>query len=185
MTPSPDPTPIRIPYAQAAPHQICLALAYTMAALPEHFPTLSFAAWADALLQLKPDLLLEGDAVSIDDENIQHLTKQLAVSNELPELDPLIYPGRAVYLFKRFANYQDEALEALPDIAANPLAYGSRVFTLVTNLALGNSVADELFHATHQGPQGRASTVDPALARATVHEQVRELRRARGEMGYS
>lgn len=87
-------------------------------------------------------------------------------------------------MFKRFANYEDEALEALPDIALNPLAYSSRVFTLVTNLALGNSVAEEVFHATHRGRQGRPGSVDPALARATVHEQVRALRRARGEMGY-
>ena len=107
------------------------------------------------------------------------------VAAELPELDPPISPDRAAYVFKRLFNYQDEALEALPDMAANPLAYGSRVFTLVTNLALGNSVVDELFHATHRGPQGRPGRVDPALARATAHEQVRELRRARGVMGYS
>jgi len=184
MTTQPDPTPVCLPYAQATPHQLSLALAYTMGALPEHFPTLSFAAWANTLLQLKPDLWLEGDAVSIDYQHLKHLTQRLAASDELPELDPPIYPDRAAYLFKRFANYEDEALEALPDIAANPLAYSSRVFALVTNLALGNSVADELFHATHRGPQRRPGNVDPALARATAHEQVRELRRARGEMGY-
>jgi hypothetical protein len=184
MTTQPDPTPVCLPYAQATPHQLSLALAYTMGALPEHFPTLSFAAWANTLLQLKPDLWLEGDAVSIDYQDLKYLTQRLAASEELPELDPPIYPDRAGYLFKRFVNYEDEALEALPDIAANPLAYSSRVFTLVTNLALGNSVADELFHATHRGPQGRPGSVDPALARASVHEQVRELRRARGEMGY-
>ena len=184
MTPAPDPTPICIPYDQATPHQICLALAYAMAALPEDFPTLSFAAWADSLLQLKPDVWVAGDAVYLGDEDLQHLTQRLAAAPELPELDPYIYPDRAVYVFKRLFNYQDEALEALPDMAANPLAYSSRVFTLVTNLALGNSVVEELFHATHRGPQGRPGRVDPALARATVHEQVRELRRARGEMGY-
>lgn len=185
MPPPLDPTPICIPYAQATPHQLSLALTYAIAALPEHFSTLSFTGWANALLGLKPDVWVTGDVISLDDQTIQHLTQRLTASEELPELDPANYPDRGDYLSKRLVNYQDEALEALPDIAANPLAYGSRVFTLVTNLALGNSVADELFHATHQGPQGRASTVDPALARATVHEQVRELRRARGEMGYS
>jgi len=184
MTSPSDPTPVCISYAQATPHQISLALAYAMGALPEHFPTLSFAAWANTLLQLKPDFWVDGDAVSIDYQDLKHLTQRLAASDELPELDPPIYPDRATYVFKRFVNYQDEALEALPDIAANPLAYSSRVFTLVTNLALGNSVADEVFHATHRGQQERPGTVDQALARATVHEQVRELRRARGEMGY-
>ncbi len=184
MTPPADPTPVCIPYAQATPHQICLALAYAMAALPEHFPMLSFGIWADMLLQLKPDVWVAGDAVYLGDEDLQHLTQRLVASPELSEFDPPIYLARAGYLFKRFANYEDEALEALPDIATNPLAYSNRVFTLVTNLALGNSVADELFHATHRGPQGRPGRADPALARATVHEQVRELRRARGEMGY-
>ncbi|MDJ0367694.1 hypothetical protein QMK33_21320 [Hymenobacter sp. H14-R3] len=184
MTPPPAPTPRCIPYAQATPHQLSLALAYAMGALPEHFPTLSFAAWANTLLQLKPDLWLDGDAVSIDYQDLKHLTQRLAASEELPELDPPIYPDRAVYVFKRFFTYQDEALEALPDMAVNPLAYSSRVFTLVTNLALGNAVVDELFHATHRGPQGRPGSVDPALARATVHEQVRALRQARGEFGY-
>jgi len=184
MTPPPDPTPVCIPYAQATPHQICLALAYTMGALPAPFPTLSFGAWVDGLLHLQPDVWVAGDAVYLSDEDLQHLTQQLVASPEPPEFDPPIYIARAGYLFKRFVNYEDEALEALPDMAANPLAYSSRVFTLVTNLALGNSVANELFHATHRGPQGRPGRADPALARATVHEQVRELRRARGEMGY-
>jgi hypothetical protein len=184
MTPQPDLTPVCIPYAQATPHQLSLALAYVMGALPNHFPTLSFAAWANTLFQLKPDLWLDGDAISIDYQNLKHLTQRLAASKELPELDPPIYPDRAVYVFKRFFNYQDEALEALPDMAVNPLAYSSRVFNLVTNLALGNAVADELFHATHRGLQERPGSGDPALARATVHEQVRALRQARGEVGY-
>ena len=184
MTPSPDPTRLCIPYDQATPHQLSLALAYAMGALPEHFPTLSFVAWANTLLRLKPDLWVEGDAVSLDYQDLQHLTQQLATSDELPELDPPIYPDRVSYLAKRFFNYQDEALEALPDIAANPLAYSSRVFELVTTMALGNSVVDEVFHATHRGPQGRPGSEDPALARATVHEQVRALRRARGELGH-
>lgn len=184
-TPSlPESTSLCVPYDKVTPHQLSLALAYTMGALPNHFPTLGFAGWADILLRLKPDVWVNGDAVSIDYQDLKHLAQRLAASENLPKLDPPIYPDRASYLFKRFVNYQDEALEALPDIAANPLAYSSRVFTLVTNLALGNAVADELFHATHRGPQERPGSVDPALARATVHKQVRALRRARGEMGH-
>ena len=184
MTPQPDPTPVCIPYAQATPHQLSLALAYAMGALPAHFPTLSFAAWAIVLLDLEPDVWVAGDAVSLDYQDLQHLTQRLAASEELPELDPPIYPDRASYVSKRLFNYQDEALEALPDIAANPLAYSSRVFELVTTMALGNSVVDEVFHATHRGHKGRPGSVDPALARTSVHEQVRALRRARGELGH-
>lgn len=184
MTPAPDSTPVCIPYAQATPRQLSLALAYAMGALPEHFPILSFAAWSNTLLQLKPAVWVAGDAVSLGDEDLQHLTQRLAASEELLEPDPPISLDRAAYVFKRLFNYQDEALEALPDIATNPLAYSHRVFTLVTNLALGNAVVDEVFHATHRGPQGRPGSEDAALARATVHEQVRALRRARGEVGH-
>jgi len=184
MPPLPESTPLCVPYDKATPHQLSLALAYTMGALQNHFPTLSFAGWANILLQLKPDVWVDSDAVSIDYQDLKHLTQRLAASDELPELDPPIYPDRACYLSKRLFNYQDEALEALPDIAANPLAYSSRVFELVTTMALGNSVVDEVYHATHRGPQGRPGSADPALARATVHEQIRALRRARGEIGH-
>jgi len=155
-----------------------------MAALPERFPTLSFTNWANALLGLKPDLWVSGDAVSLDDQDLQHLTQRLAAAKELPELNPASSSDQGDYLSKRLYNYQDEALEALPDIAANPLAYGNRVFNLVVTLALGNSVADAVFHATHRATPGHPGTEDPALARATAHEQVRALRRARGEVGY-
>jgi hypothetical protein len=184
MTPPPYPTPRCIPYIQATPHQISLALTYAMAALPEHFPTLSFASWTNGLLGLKPDLWVSGDTVSLDDHALQDLTQRLADAEELPELDPASYPYRGDYLSKRLYNYQDEALDALPDIATDPLAYGSRVFNLVVTLALGNSAADAVFHATHQGRRGCPGTEDPTLARATVHEQVRALRCARGEVGY-
>jgi uncharacterized membrane protein YccC len=184
MTPPPDPTPVCIPYAQATPHQLALALAYATTARPAPFPTPGFAAWATALRQLKPDLWRAREVVSLDEQDLQDLRQRLASSEELPELDPPSYPDRTGYLVKRFVNYQDEALEALPDIAANPLAYSRRVFNLVVTLALGNSVVDELSHATHRGPQGRPGSVDPARARPTVHEQVRALRRARGEVGY-
>jgi hypothetical protein len=82
----------------------------------------------------------------------------------LPELDPPIYPDRACYLAKRMVNYQDEALEALDEMAQNPLVYGPRVFALVTSLALGNSVADNVF--------------------AAAPERIRTLRAARGALGH-
>jgi len=184
MTPPSDHHPRCIPYVQATPRQLSLALTYAMAALPEHFLTLSFAGWTNGLLGLKPAVWVSGEAVSLDDQALQDLTQRLAAAEELPELDPASYPDRDDYLSKRLYNYQDEALDALPDIATNPLAYGSRVFNLVVTLALGNAVADAVFHATHQGRPGRPGTEDPTLARATVHEQVRALRCARGEVGY-
>jgi hypothetical protein len=171
-----------VPYNQASPQQISQALVYVMQELSQHFPTLGFVPWTNAVLQLKPDLWLRGDAVYLDEDDLSYLAQRLAASRSLPDLDPALYPDRACYLAKRLVNYRDEALEALADIEANPLAYGGRVFELVTGLALGNSVADTVFRVTYRGPKGRPGSPDPAPARASVHAQVRALRHARGEV---
>jgi hypothetical protein len=55
-------------------------------------------------------------------------------------------------LAKRLVNYEDDVIPALEEMRANPLAYGPVVYSLVTSLALGNLVADEVFQATHRGP---------------------------------
>jgi hypothetical protein len=182
--PSPAPAATCIPYDKATPAQLALALAYLMQELADHFPTLDFATWGNTMLAYKPDLWVAGEQVYLDYADVTLLTQRLATSPSLPELDPPIYPDRACYLAKRMVNYQDEALEALDEMAENPLAYGPRVFAVVTSLALGNSVADNVFAATHRGPQGRPGSADPALARAAAPERIRALRAARGALGH-
>ena len=180
----PDSTPLCVPYDQATPQQLSRALVYVMEELSAHFPTLSFGAWTTTLAELKPDLWVQGTYIFIEEGDLIYLTQLLALAPELPTLDPPIYPDDACYLAKRLVNYQAEAQEALAEIAAHPLAYGARVFALVASLAVGNSVAETVYRATYRGPQVRPGSADPALARATVHEQVRALRRARGEFGH-
>jgi hypothetical protein len=182
--PLPDPTAVCVPYDQATPQQLSLALTYVTQELSQHFPTLDFITWANELLWFRPDLWVRGEEVSLDYADLEHLTQRLAASAQLLELDPPIYPRRAAYLAKRFVNYQDEALEALEEMAATPLAYGNRVFNLVVTLALGNATADVVFRATHPVPPPRPGAADPALARATASQRVQALRQARGELGY-
>jgi hypothetical protein len=151
--------------------------------MANHFPTLDFAGWTRALLACEPALWVAGDKVDLDYADLTRLVKGLTDSLYLPELDPPICAGDAAYLASRMVNGQDEALEALAELAQNPLAYGPRVFALVTRLALGNSVADRVFGATHRGPQGRPGRPDPALVRAAAPAQVWALRAARGVLG--
>lgn len=181
--PLPDPTSICISYAEATPLQISRALTYVMAELAQHFPTLSFTSWTDALFQQQPDLWVEGQEVFLDEDDLTRLTQRLAASPELPQLSPPIYPDYACYLAKRLVNYQDQALHALTEIEAAPHAFGYSVYALVLDLAGGNGIAQKVYRVTHpQKP--RPSRPDPAAERQLASARIAAVRRARGELGY-
>ena len=180
--PSRPPTPTRrVPYAHASPQQRAQALGYLQKELQQHFPTLSEVTWAKALIQLQPDLWVGPRTVSLDGDDLSYLAQQLAGSPELPQLDPVIHGPRAGYLAGKLVHYEDDAIHALTDLEANPLAYGPLVYRLIISLALGNSVADQVYRATYRGPWGRPGGPDRDVARATVQERLKALRRARGE----
>ncbi|HEX8659591.1 MAG TPA: hypothetical protein VF690_18765 [Hymenobacter sp.] len=179
----PEPTALRVPFGQASPQQVSQALLYAQDELQGHFSTLSWTAWANALHGVQPDLWVAQQVVYLDKDGMTHLTQRLAAASGEPEFNSLIHGPRAGYLAKRLVNYQDEAIHALADIEAHPEAYGLLVYRLVTDLALGNAVADEVFRATHRGPQARGNGQNPVLARAEVHGRLRALRRARGAFG--
>jgi hypothetical protein len=170
-----------VPYADASPRQISQALLYLQEALHDHFPTLKWATWADALQQLQPDLWVEQQAVTIDEDDLTYLANRLALSSEVPALDPIIHGPRAGYLARKLVHYEDDAIYALEEIEAHPLVYGPLVYRLIVSLASGNEVADEVFGATYRGPWGRPSGPDRNIARATVSERLQALRYARGE----
>jgi hypothetical protein len=182
--PLPDPTPFCIPYAEATPRQISLALTYVMEELAQHFPTLSFTSWGNALRKQQPNLWVEQEAVFLEDEDLARLTQRLAASPELPQLSPPIYPDRACYLAKRLVNYQDQALFALAEIEADPHAFGTSVYALVLDLAAGNGIAQQVYRVTHQqtSPPDRP---DPAAERQLASARIAAVRRARGEVGYT
>ena len=170
-----------VPFKQASPPQIAQALLSVKHALRAHFPTLSAPAWANTLQQLQPELWVGEAAVTLDHDTLRVLAQRLNDAPELPELDPLLHGPRAGYLAKTLVDYEDDAIHALADMEANPLAYGLLVYRLLVRLALGNAVADEVFRDTNPGPWGRPGGPDRDVARATVHERLKALRRARGE----
>jgi hypothetical protein len=174
-----------VPFAQATPGQVAQALRYLQEELKNHFPTLRESTWADALQKMQPDLWVEEQTVFFAQDDLAYLAYCLALSSEVPELDPIIHCPSAGYLSKRMVNFADDAIDALADIEANPLAYAPAVYRLVVSLALGNSVADTVFRATHRGPWGRPGGPDRDVARATVHERLKALRQARGEAEFA
>lgn len=182
--PLPDPTPLRVPYAKATPRQLSLALTYVMEELAQHFPTIGFASWANALLKQQPPLWVEQEVVYLEDDDLTRLTQRLAASPELPQLNPPIYPDQACYLAKRLVNYQDQALFALAEIEADPHAFGNSVYALVLDLAAGNGIAQQVYRVTHRQtpPPGRP---DPTAERQLAPARIAAVRRARGELGYS
>ena len=182
--PLPDPSAICVPYAEATPAQLSRALTYVMEELAQHFPTLSFTAWADALFQQRPDLWVEGQEVFLEEDDLTRLTQRLAASPELPQLSPPIYPDYACYLAKRLVNYQDQALFALQEIEADPHSFGYSVYALVLDLAAGNGIAQKVYRVTHQ-QKPRPGRPDPAAARQLASARIAAVRRARGELGYS
>ena len=175
-----------VPFAQASPAQQSQALLYLQTALRGHFPALGWAAWAHALWQAQPDLWVDGDGASLDYADLARLTQDLAGAAEPHTLDPPIYGPRSHYLAKRLLNYRDEAVDALAELEADPRACGPRVYALVTDLAVGNSVAEEVFRATAGHlPLGRPPGSVPgkrAPAAPPVHARVLALERARGSL---
>ena len=172
------------PYAQASPLYISCALFFLQKELADHFPerTLDWLTWAKALDFLRPDIWEMGERmVFLETQDVKRLAQYLATSPELPTLDPPLYGPRSAYLAKRLVNYADEARDALVELEANPKAYGARVWELVLNLALGNSVADEVHYATdlNANPGG-----EPAIDGPNVHARVLALRQVRGEFDF-
>lgn len=181
----PDSATTCVPFAQATPRQISLALTYVMEELAQHFPpSLSFAAWTEALFQQQPPLWVEQEEVFLEEDDLTRLTQRLAASDELPQLSPPIYPSQACYLAKRLVNYQDQALHALTEIEANPHGFGYSVYALVLDLAAGNGIAQQVYRVT-QPESRRPGRPDPAIERQLASARIAAVRRARGELAYA
>lgn len=184
LSPTPaDPDAGLVRYAQAAPEQVAQALRYLQQELREHFPRLAGPVWVKALDRLQPDLWVEQGGVSLDYADLTRLAQYLAAAGKTPNLDIPLYGPRAHYMAKRLVNYAQQAVYALADMEATPLAYGSRVYGLVTDLALGNAVAEEVLSATTWDPprrRGRQARELTAPGGATVRQRLEALEHARG-----
>lgn len=180
-----DSRPGRVRYPRASPRQVAQALLYLQQELRPHFPRLAGPTWVRALDRLQPDLWLEAGGVGLDCADLTRLAQYLAAAVQTPGLDIPLHGPRAHCLAQRLVNYAQQAVYALAELEAAPLAYGRRVYELVTGLALGNAVAEEVLHATTwdlpRRPQ-RKFRERTAPGGALVRQRLMALARARGSL---
>jgi hypothetical protein len=138
-------------YEQATPQQQNQALQYLQQRLQGHFPTLATQTWADALTLFQPDLWVTREQVTLADLDLRQLTQYLADSPELPLLDPPIYPPTALQMAQQLFHAAELAVYSLPELEALGLTSGRRLYSLVSYLARGNRVAEQVVQARRWG----------------------------------
>lgn len=140
-----------ITYAQATAQQREQALAYLKQRLRLHFPVLAAQTWRDALTLFQPELLVMGDQVQFTDQDLTELAQYLSDSPELPLLDPPLYGPPTLYLAQRYLYAAELAVWALPELEALEPAGSQRLYALVSLLAYGNRVAEQVVQARRWG----------------------------------
>ena len=140
-----------IPYNQATPEQQGQALAYLRQRLRLHFPTLAAQTWADALALFQPVLQVTDEQIRFADQDLTELTQYLADSLELPLLDPPIHRPPTLYLAQQFLYAAELAVWALPELEALGCTSVPRLYSLVSWLAHGNRVAEQVVQAMRWG----------------------------------
>ena len=151
----------RIPFAQATALQVSRAITDANERLVLHFPSLSWSTWSETLLQMQPDLLMNGKEVSLDWPDLSRLVQRLGAAQELPVLDPPVYGPAAGEVAQQHITYQRQAVRALNEMLENPPACGPLVFALVALLAKGYAAAEHIYDATHEAGERRRNSPTP------------------------
>ncbi len=143
----PSPTALLLPYAQATPAQHAQALHYVRERLRPHFPTLPERAFAQALEEFRPELLLSGPRVALVPQDLTQLAQHLAASPELPLLAPPLYGLPALALAQYVLHTGELAARVLPELAAQCVPCGPRLWHLLQRLVDPYSLAEQVVQA--------------------------------------
>ena len=179
--PLPVPTAWPVPYAQASVLQLSRALVSVQEERLVYYPGLSWESWAHALLTVQPDLWVTQETAHFDPQGLKRLAHCLYAYLQTDVVWHRVLGPRGPYFARQLVDRQDDAIDALAEIEAAPLAYGPAVYGLVTRLAAGDVVALMVHQATESGPHERPRTADQDQARAAVPGRLQALREARGE----
>jgi hypothetical protein len=168
-----------VAYYQASLQQLTQARHFLQQRLNQHFPSLSESAWATALDLLAPDLWVEREQITLAYQDLVYVTQYLARSPELPILDPPIYSEQTVLLAQQHMHLAELAVWTLPELEAEPSNCGPRLYALVSRLARGNGVAEQVVQALRWGltvgrplplglPGGNGTPGSPAVEQRLV-----------------
>lgn len=127
----------RIPFAQASPQLVAQALTDAKQRLVRHSSTVRWTTWRDTLYQLQLDVLVEGNAVTFDWQDLVRWVQCLATSLERRGLDPPTEGDSDA----QFRACQQQAVHALAELQENPHGCGPLVYALVMQLAQGYAEA--------------------------------------------
>lgn len=178
----PTDTAQRVPYTYASPLQISRALVFVQEETPTHYPGLSWESWAYALLTVQPDLWVTPQTAHLDQQGLKQMARCLLAYLQTDVLEHRILGPHGPHFAQQLVDHQDDAIEALAEIEAAPLAYGPAVYGLVTGLAAGDKAAHEVYRATEPAPYARPRSADLDRTRAAVPGRLQALRDARGEL---
>jgi hypothetical protein len=180
VPPLPEPTAHCVPYAYASPLQISRALVSVQEVRLAYYPGLGWESWAHALLTVQPDLWVTQETAHLDPQGLQRMARCLYAYLQTDVVQHRVLGPRGPYFAQQLVDRQDDAIKALVEIEAAPLAYGPAVYGLVTRLAAGDIAALMVYQATEPGPHERPRSA--ALEhRAAVPGRLQALRDARGE----
>jgi hypothetical protein len=181
----PTAGPQRILFAQASPQLVAQALADARERLVRQFPAVRWTTWRDTLRQLQLDLLLEGNAVTFDWQDLVRRFQGLAASpaRRAPDLPT---PG-AGESDAQLRAYRRQAVQALAELQATPHVVGPLLYALVTQLAQDYAVAAAGVDATvgvgaHPANQPGPPALEPPFQLVGPAEETVDSR-AKGKVG--
>lgn len=143
-----SPTASSLSFTQATAAQRTQVLQYLQTRLRHHFPTLPERAFSRALAEFRPDLLLTDTRLALPYHDLTQLVQYLAVSPELPLLDPPIHGPWALDLAQYALHLSDLAVRALVEVVSEPSGRcGTHLRQLLRLLAHPYPLAEQVVQA--------------------------------------
>ena len=144
-----------VSFAQASALLVAQALTDAHARMERHFPGLGWPTWGGVLRELQLDLLVHGEAVGFDWQDLARRVQALAACPALPAAVPLMDERTAAALVAELHIYHRPAAPG-SEPACGPLAYA-----LLRHLAHGQALAARGVGAIEGAMQHPAHTLCP------------------------